>query len=96
MDAGEAPIRRNLDLIDISRETFDNLELLQVCETLEAQKYPNIEMARKIFKALEFQDDNADYIIGRLARVSEFPLANVLDKDFVMRRMLNQTSALQG
>lgn len=96
VQAGEAPIRRNWDLIDIERETFDTMELLQVCDTMEQQKYPNVDMATKIMQALEFNPDNIGYLVSRLSRMADFPLANLLDKDFVIRKMLNQTSALQG
>lgn len=96
VEAGESPIKRNLDLIDISRETFDNLELLELCNILETKKYPNVELATKILNALEFNADNINYIVSRLSRISDVSLANLIDKDFIRRRMLNQTSVIQG
>jgi hypothetical protein len=96
VEAGTATIYRNLDLIDMSLETFNTVELIEVAKGLQNKLYPNKAMMKKILLALEFNPDNAEYLVNRLSSMSDFPLANILDTDFIQRKMADQTSVLQG
>lgn len=92
VEAGESTIRRNLELIDISYETFDVVEMTQLANELEMKKYPNVEMANKLLSVLEFNPDNINYFISRLSRMTDFTLASVIDKSPIMDMMANSNS----
>lgn len=96
VDAGVAPIIRNLDLIDISRESFNIFELESLSENLSHQLYPSIDTAHKLFDALEFNKSHTDTLINRLSLLSTYSLAPLIDKEYIRRVMLGETSALQG
>lgn len=96
VDAGVRPIIRNLDLIDISREEFNLLELSTLADEISTQHYPNVEMATKLCNHLEFRKSNSDYLINRLSLISTYSLAPLIDKDYMKRMMMGITSTLQG
>lgn len=88
VNAGETPINRNLDLIDISREPFDVFQLKSLSDELEQQKYPNIEMVRKLLGVLEFNESNSTAMINRLSQMSEYPLNHLINKDYIKSVMV--------
>lgn len=94
--AGEAPLTRNLDLIDISREKFNVFELQEIVDVLNNQRYPNLAMANKIMGALEFNPDTMKYLTNRLTAMSSFPLANLVDKSYIKQVMMGQSITVQG
>lgn len=96
VDAGTSLITRNLDLIDISRETFNIFELENLAEELSKQRYPNIEMSHKLMNSLEFKQSTTDYIINRLSLISTYSLAPLVNREYIKRVMLGATTSLQG
>lgn len=96
VEAGTSPIIRNLDLIDISREEFNIFELESLADELSRQRYPNVELANKLFSLLEFNDRSSEYIVSRLSLISSFSLAPFVDRDYMKRVMMGITSTLQG
>jgi 5'-3' exonuclease len=88
VSAGESTIVRNLDLIDISREPFDVFQLQSLVDELNKQKYPNHAIVRKLFRALEFNEDNAKSMRTRLSAMSEYPLHQIINKDYIKQVMM--------
>ena len=88
--AGETNIIRNLDLIDISREKFDVFQLQSMSDELEKHRYPNMELARKLFGVLEFNEANSLSMLNRLSAMSEYPLAHLIDKTYIKRVMMGE------
>ena len=88
VDAGEGNIIRNLDLIDISREPFDVFQLQSLADELSKQRYPSIEMLRKLFKILEFNESNSTSMINRLTTMSEYPINHIINRDYIKRVMM--------
>lgn len=88
VDAGEEPIIRNLNLIDISREKFDVFQLQSMADEMKKQKYPDLATARKLFGALEFSDNTTRDIVNRLSVMSEFPLHTLINKDYIKQLMM--------
>lgn len=96
VDAGASIINRNLDLIDISRETFNIFELESLMTTLSTDRYPDISKVTKLFNALEFNNNTIGNLINRLTLLSTYDLSPMIDKDYIKRVMLGETSTLQG
>lgn len=92
--AGEAPINRNLDLIDISRESFNIFELQSLVDTIEQKKSPDTVMTTKLFRALEFSQDTTGFITNSLVNMSTYPLSALLNKSYLKTVMMNQSSIL--
>ena len=90
VDAGEEPIIRNLNLVDISREPFDIFQLQGLADELSTQHYPNIAMVTKIFKTLEFNEENTRGIINKISQMSEYSLAHLIDKTYIRRVMTGE------
>lgn len=88
VDAGEAPIIRNLDLIDISREKFDVFQLQSIADNLSTHIYPNFAIADKLFRVLEFSDENTRGLKSKIASMSEFSLNNFINKDYIKNVMM--------
>jgi len=88
VSAGESPILRNLDLIDISREKFDIFQLQSLVDTMEKHKYPDIASVRKLFSVLEFNETNIQSMLNRLVMMSEFPLHTLINKDYIKSVMI--------
>lgn len=88
VDAGIDPIKRNLDLVDISKEPFDIFQLQGLSDELSSQRYPNLETVNKIFRALEFNENTNRSITQRLAQMSEFPLNHLINKDYIKSVMI--------
>lgn len=87
-NAGESTIVRNLDLIDISREKFDVFQLQSMVDELSTQRYPNINMTRKILNALEFNEDNIRGMISKLSLMSEYPLNALVNRGYIKEYMM--------
>lgn len=94
VEAGAKHIQRNLELIDISMENFDNIELLQMAQYLETNRYPNVAMARKLMEKLEFNQDTMNSLVSAMSRMAEFPLLHLVNKDYIQQRMMNNTSLI--
>lgn len=92
--AGSAPLNRNLDLIDISRESFNVFELQSIVDTLKKQVYPNMAMVNKLFGILNFGQDIVNVTNMKLGNLSSFPLAQLIDEDYMKGYIKNQTSML--
>lgn len=88
VSAGEENIIRNLDLVDISREPFDVFQLQSLSDELSKQRYPSIEMVRKLFGVLEFNESNSTSMLNRLAAMSEYPLNHIINKDYIKNVMM--------
>lgn len=88
VSAGEATIVRNLDLIDISREPFDVFQLQSLADELSHQRYPSMEMVRKLFGVLEFNESNSASMMSRLSAMSEFPVSCLVNKDYIKQVMM--------
>ena len=88
VEAGIEPIRRNLDLVDISREKFDIFQLKSLSDELESMRYPNVAMANKLFGVLEFSESNTRSIVSRLSTMSEFPLNTLINRDYIKNVMI--------
>lgn len=86
--AGEDPIKRNLDLVDISREKFDIFQLQSLVEEMEMQRYPDIAMVRKLLGVLEFNESNVQGMIAKLSAMSEFSLVHLVNKDYIKQVMM--------
>ena len=93
---GEEPIIRNLDLIDISREKFDVFQLQSMSDGLSTQRYPNVALANKLFNILEFSPENTRGLISKLSMMSEYPLSTLIDKTYIKRSLLGETSIFEG
>lgn len=91
LEVGEAPIIRNLNLIDISKETFNIFELQSIVDALNIQRYPNVSMATKIMDALEFSAETQGYLTNKLVAMSTFPIANLVDKGYLKEYLKGQT-----
>lgn len=96
VDAGEAMINRNLDLIDISREVFNVFELKSIQDNLEQDLSTDIPTAVKIFGALEFNPNTIDMIIKGLSRMASFSTKGLVNEDYIKSIMMGETSSLQG
>ena len=92
--AGEQAINRNLDLIDISRESFDIFQLKSLVETLEKQVYPDTVMTTKLFRALDFSQDTINFINNSLVNMSTFPISQLVDKSYLKKVVMFGTSIL--
>lgn len=92
VEAGADPINRNLDLIDISKESFDIFQLKGLVETLDKQAYPNLVMTTKLFNVLNFNADTTNYINMNLSRLSTYPLTQLLNKDYLKKVAMFGTS----
>lgn len=90
VSAGEQSIIRNLDLIDISREPFDVFQLQSLATELEKIMYPNLNMIRKLFGVLEFNENNATSMITRLTTMAEYPLHTIINKDYIKQIMMGE------
>lgn len=88
VEAGEAPIIRNLDLVDISREKFDIFQLQSLVNEMEQCRYPNIAMVRKILDVLEFSENTTQGMLTRLSAMSEYPLHHLINKDYIKQVMM--------
>lgn len=88
VNAGEETIVRNLDLIDISREPFDVFQLQSLADELERQKYPNLDMVRKLFGVLEFNESNSTSMISRLTNMCEYPIHTLINRDYIKQVMM--------
>lgn len=88
VEAGEGPIVRNLDLIDISREPFDVFQLQSIVDELETQRYPNVAAFRKLLGALEFNESNTNGLLNRLSAMSEYPVHTLVNKDYIKQVMM--------
>lgn len=94
--AGEAPINRNLDLIDISKESFDIFQLKSIIDILEKKVYPNLQMANKLFSVLDFSEDTSRGITYNLNRMSEFSLSPLVNTGYLKEVAMNGTSIIGG
>lgn len=92
--AGESAINRNLDLIDISRESFDIFQLKSIIDTLEIKQYPNLQMVGKIFYNLDFGADTINGIGFSLNRMSEFSLSPLVNKDYLKEVAMNNVGGI--
>lgn len=88
VEAGLEPIERNLNLIDISREKFDIFQLKEIESELTAYHMPNIANANKIMQHLEFNENHMRGIISKLAMMTEYPLHNLINKDYIKSVMI--------
>ena len=88
VSAGEDPIIRNLDLIDISREKFDIFQLQSLVDEVERKRYPDLNMVRKLFGVLEFNESNSQGMINKLLSMSDYPLHVLVNKDYIKQTML--------
>lgn len=86
-EAGVAVIRRNLDLIDISKEPFSFVDLDNIAETLSAPKNINLETASKIMRALEFSNETVDGLVQKVIPIANFPLHENIDRSYVKSMM---------
>lgn len=96
VEAGVNPITRNLDLIDISRETFNIFEIESITSELSTIKEVDIAKFNKLMGVLEFSGNTVGSIATRFTMISTYGLANLIDKDYIKRCMLGITSTLQG
>lgn len=87
VNVGETNIIRNLDLVDISREKFDVFQLQSLADELSLQRYPNLEMVRKLFGVLEFNENNSMSMLNRLSAMSEFPVSHLINKEYILQVM---------
>lgn len=90
VSAGETPIIRNLDLIDISREKFDVFQLQSLAKEMETQKYPDIATVRKLLNVLEFNEYTIQGMLNRLSTMSEYPLNFLVNKDYIKQVMMGE------
>lgn len=88
VESGREKIVRNLDLVDISREKFDIFQLQSLSDELEKHRYPNIAMAEKLFKVLEFNENHTRGLISRLSVMSDYPLNLLINKDYIKSVMM--------
>jgi 5'-3' exonuclease len=95
-DAPIANINRNLDLIDISRETFTNLEIMQLMHDLQHPPEPAIDKAQKLMYALEFGQEIRSYLEDISGRFSGGIREDMINKDYVLGRMMGTTTAVLG
>lgn len=86
--AGRDAIVRNLDLIDISREKFDVFQLQGLVKELEIQRYANVAMVKKLLGVLEFSESTTSVFINKLSLMSEYPLATLVNKDYIKNVMM--------
>ena len=82
-DQGSAPIERNLDLIDISREPFDVFQLKNIQDNLETEKSTDVISLGKLYHVLEFSEKTTRFITSRLLEMSHFPLSKYIDKNYI-------------
>ena len=87
VSSGEDNIIRNLNLIDISKEPFDIFQLKSLSDELEKHRYPNLEMVRKLFGVLEFNENNSRAMLNKLSMMSEYPLNHLIDQDYIKKVM---------
>lgn len=90
--AGENPIIRNLDLVDISREKFDIFQLQSMADELEKHRYPDIATVRKLLGVLEFNESNSAGMLNKLSAMSEYPLNALVNKDYIKQVMMGGIS----
>lgn len=88
VNAGEVPINRNLNLVDISREPFDVFQLQSIADELKLQRYPDLATVHKLFGVLEFNEQNTASMVNRLSTMSEFPLSNLVNLDYIKQVMM--------
>lgn len=93
---GTKPIERNLDLIDIEREEFSTLELMDVCDVLRAPRTPDHVAASKLMNALEFSPATQGYINELSAQVVSFPTGDLIDSDYLRDRISGNSVAVLG
>lgn len=84
-EAGIEVLRRNIDLVDISREPFDFNEITRVSDALSRPRTVDLEKAGKIMRALEFSDDTISSIVGKVVPMMSFPLNELVDSTYVKR-----------
>lgn len=96
VDAGVDPIIRNLDLIDISRETFNIFELESIVNEISTVKSLDMGKFNKLMKVLEFSENTIGNTVSRLSMISTYGLEPFIDRDYMRRSMLGITSTLQG
>lgn len=89
-------LRRNLDLIDISREEFSVPDLLRISEYLRTPLSVNYDLAEKIMDALEFSAQTREtiYELSRLAQNS--PLADLVTDQHIMDKMTGSAHSVIG
>lgn len=92
--AGASSINRNLDLIDISKESFDIFQLQEIVSILEKQYYPNVEMINKLFNHLDFSVNTINYITNSLINMSSYPLSTLVNKNYLREVAMGSTSII--
>lgn len=93
---GTAPIERNLGLIDIEREEFTTLELMEVEDKIKEVRTPDINMATKIMNALEFGHETQNSLLELSHQVNSFPTGDLIDETYITNRMAGSVSAVLG
>lgn len=94
--AGEDALNRNLDLIDISRESFDIFELKSLVDILDHKTYPNLAMTSKLFNALDFAPDTINYINSALSNISTFPISQIVDHSYLKKVAMGESFIMDG
>lgn len=91
---GTAPIERNLGLIDISREEFSNLELMDICDSLKKERVQDLPNATKLMNALEFSHDTQYALREFSAQVYGFDTGSLVDTSYIRERMSGHSTSL--
>lgn len=94
--AGTKPIERNLDLIDIAREEFSTLELMEICDKIREKRVADNIMAMKLMNVLEFSAATQGYINELSAQVTSYPTGDLVDTTYLRDRASGTSTALLG
>ena len=89
-------IERNLDLIDMAREEFSTVELLEVCDKLRAPRECDRAMSTKIMNVLEFSAQTQGYINDLSAQAVGYPTGDLVDETYIVNRAAGNSTALLG
>lgn len=96
VSAGEAAINRNLDLIDISRESFDVFQLKSIADVLSNKIYPDAATVNKLFNVLDFGQDTISSLNNSILRMSDYSLAPLVNLNYLKEVMMGDSSILGG
>lgn len=87
-EAGVDVLRRNIELVDISRESFNAVELNEIADILSADKVPNYTDANKILGALEFSTDTIGNLVGKLTPLIDYPLKRLVNREYIRKVLM--------
>jgi len=93
---GTAPIERNLGLIDIEREEFTVLDLIEIADKIKEERKPDLQMASKIMGALEFGVDTQNSLFELSSQVTNYPTGDLVDESYITNRVEGSVSAVLG